>query len=67
RFDIAKATNVNLVVYNSLGQVVRELVNGMKSAGTYEAEFDASSLASGTYFYRLTTDDFTETKKMLLV
>ncbi|MBE2256131.1 MAG: T9SS type A sorting domain-containing protein [Ignavibacteria bacterium] len=67
RFDIAKATNVNLVVYNSLGQVVKELVNGMKSAGTYEAEFDASSLASGTYFYRLTTDDFTETKKMLLV
>ncbi|HRE41693.1 MAG TPA: choice-of-anchor J domain-containing protein [Ignavibacteria bacterium] len=67
RFDVAKATNVKLVVFNSLGQVVKELVDGMKSAGTYEAEFDASSLASGTYFYRLITDDFTETKKMLLV
>lgn len=67
KFDLAKNTNVSLVIYNSLGQQVKSLVNEFKSAGYYEAEFNASDLPSGTYFYRLTTDNFVETKKMLLV
>jgi hypothetical protein len=67
RFDIAKNSNVSLVIYNSLGQQVKSLVNEFKTAGYYEAEFAAGDLPSGTYFYRLTTDNFVETKKMLLV
>ena len=66
-FDLAKNSNVKLVVYNSLGQEVAVLADGFKTAGYYEADFNASSLPSGTYFYRLITDSFTETKKMQLV
>ena len=67
RFDLAKNTSVNLVVYNSLGQEVTRVFDGHKRAGSYEAVFDASGLSSGTYYYRLTTDYFVETKKMMVV
>jgi hypothetical protein len=67
KFDIAKATNVKLEVYNNLGQVVKTLINEQKSAGYYETDFNASSLPSGVYFYRLTTDQFTDIKKMVVV
>ena len=67
KFDLAKNTNVNLVVYNSLGQEITRVFDGHKRAGSYEAVFDASDLSSGTYYYRLTTDYYVETKKMLLI
>lgn len=67
KFDLAKNTNAKLVIFNSLGQEVKTLLNDFQQAGFYELEFNASDLPSGTYFYRLTTDQFTETKKMLLV
>jgi hypothetical protein len=66
-FDLAKSTNVKLTVFNSVGQKVLNLFDGFKSAGTYEAKFDGSTLSSGTYYYRLETDFFTETKKMQLI
>ncbi|MCB0725042.1 MAG: T9SS type A sorting domain-containing protein [Ignavibacteriae bacterium] len=67
KFDLAKSTNVSLIVYNTLGQEVARLFDGNQGPGSYEANLDASKLSSGTYFYRLTTDYYTETKKMLLV
>lgn len=67
KFDIAKATNVSLVVYNALGQAVKTIVNEFKAPGSYVADFDASNLTSGTYFYTLTTSDFRQTKKMVVV
>lgn len=67
KFDLAKNTNVKLTVFNSLGQKMMNVFDGFKTAGSYEASFDGSSLASGTYYYRLETDFFTETKKMQLV
>ena len=67
RFDLAKGTDVKLVVYNSLGQEVAKIFEGYQKAGSYEATFDASKLSSGTYYYRLTTDSYVETKKMLLI
>ena len=67
QFDLAKNTNVSLIVYNSLGQEVTKIFEGFTQAGSYEASFDASKLSSGTYYYRLTTDSFVETKKMLLI
>ena len=67
RFDIPKASNVKLVVYDILGREVRTLLNEFKNPGTYELNFDATNLASGTYFYRIEAADFTSIKKMVLV
>ena len=66
-FDLAKASNVKLTIFNSTGQLVMNLFNGQKPAGSYQAEFDGSRLSSGTYFYRLETESFVETKKMQLI
>ncbi len=66
-FDIPKASNVKLTVFNSLGQIVENIFDGFKSAGSYQAEFNGSSLSSGTYYYRLEAGSFVETKKMQLV
>ena len=56
-----------LIVYNILGQQVKTLVNEVKAPGSYKVTFDASHLASGVYFYRLTAGDFVQTKKMILL
>jgi len=61
------STNVTLKIYNVLGQEVSTLVNKQHQPGNYEVVFDASSLPSGTYFYKLTAGDFSETKKLLLL
>jgi hypothetical protein len=66
-FSIAKTSNVNLVVYNTLGQVVSELVNQELKPGIYKYDFNASNLPSGTYLYRLTAGTFVKTNKMILV
>ena len=58
---------VQLKVYDILGREVATLVNETKSAGNYEATFNASSLASGVYFYRLRAGKFVQTKKMILL
>lgn len=58
---------VTLDVYNSIGQKVATLVNETKSAGTYAVDFDASGLTSGIYFYKISSGNFTETKKMILL
>lgn len=58
---------VTLVVYDALGNEIITLVNEEKSPGDYEVIFDATGLTSGLYFYRLTTNTFSETKKMLLL
>lgn len=67
RFSVPMSVYVNITVFNSLGEQVSVLVSEEKEAGTYETTFDASTLSSGTYFYRITTGDYVETKKMLLV
>jgi hypothetical protein len=66
-FDIAKTSNVDLVIFNSLGQVVSTLVNQELRAGSYKYDFNASGLPSGSYFYRLTAGDYVKTNKMILV
>jgi hypothetical protein len=66
-FALPNASNVNLAVYNVLGQKVMTLVDGRMEAGTHNFEFDGSNLSSGMYFYRITTDNFTETKKMVML
>jgi len=66
-FSIPKTSMVNLVVYDVLGREVMTLVNEVMQPGEYNALFDASTLSSGVYFYRLEAGSFTDTKKMLLV
>ncbi len=58
---------IQLKVYDLLGREVATLVNGTKSPGNYEVNFNASSLASGIYFYRLQAGKFVQTKKMILL
>ena len=67
RFAIPQAGQVKLNVYNAIGQKVTELVNSNLSAGTYESTWDAQNIAGGVYFYKLETEGYSETKKMLLV
>jgi hypothetical protein len=66
-YALGKAGNVKLIVYNVLGQKVATLVDGHMDAGNHTVLFNARSLASGVYFYRLETQAFTQTKKMLLL
>ncbi|MCX7877733.1 MAG: T9SS type A sorting domain-containing protein, partial [Ignavibacteria bacterium] len=67
KFSIPKGENVKLTVFDMLGQEVKVLVNEFRSAGVYEINFDASLFSSGVYFYKIETEGFTDTKKMLLV
>lgn len=67
KFDVPRNGNVVLEVYNNLGQVVKTLHNGYTNAGYYETNFDGSGLTSGIYYYKMTSQDFVETKKMILV
>lgn len=67
KFEISKMANVKIVVYDVTGREVQTLVNEMLQAGIYETRFDGSMLNSGVYFYRLVTDGYSETKKMLLL
>jgi len=57
-------THVKLIIYNMLGNKVATLVDEDKSAGEYSVQFNASSLSSGVYIYRLQTNYFTATKKL---
>jgi len=66
-YSIPKESEVSLKIYDVMGREVVELVSGRQTAGSFTVEFDASSLASGTYFYKLTADDFVSVKKMVLL
>lgn len=58
---------VTLKVYDISGREVKTLVNEVKDAGYYSVQFDAKNLSSGTYFYKITTDKFSDVKKMIVV
>ena len=66
-FQIPVKGNVSLKVYNQLGQEVAVLADKFMSVGYYSADFDASKLSSGVYFYRLITGSYYATKKMVLI
>ncbi|MBN1633961.1 MAG: T9SS type A sorting domain-containing protein [Ignavibacteria bacterium] len=66
-YSIQKQGFVKLVVFDILGRGVAALVNSEMTAGNYQVVFDASGLNSGVYFYRITSGDFTDVKKMSVV
>jgi len=66
-YELPHNTAIKLEVFNVLGQRVATLVDGVQPSGFHEVRFDASSLSSGLYLYRLTTESFSETKRMMLI
>jgi hypothetical protein len=66
-YSIPKESQVSLKIYDVMGREVVEVMNGRQSAGDYNVEFGAASLASGTYFYKLTAGEFISVKKMVLL
>ena len=67
KYALPKNEFVKLVLFDILGREIQTLVNEKQSAGTYETTFNASQYPSGVYFYNLTTEEFSETKKMLMI
>jgi Secretion system C-terminal sorting domain len=67
KFDLPQAEEVNLTVYNILGERIITLVDGLLDAGYHLVVFNGENLASGTYFYRFHTPNFVQIKKMLLL
>jgi len=72
KFDVtsnvkSETSNVKLIIYYTLGREVATLVNEKLIPGTYEVEWNAGNYASGVYFYRLTTESFSQTKKLILL
>lgn len=72
KYELKEAVNLTLKVYDSLGRLVKTIEEGIKPAGRYEVSFNArsyggSDLSSGMYFYRLQSDKFNFTKKMLMI
>lgn len=67
KFEIPKFTYVRIEIFNSLGRLVKTLHQGFTKAGYYETSFDGNGLSSGVYFYKISTSQFTDTKKMILV
>jgi hypothetical protein len=65
-YALPVASHVTLTVYNALGQEVAQLVNGEMPAGVHSVSWNASRLASGPYFYRITAGDFVQTRRMIL-
>jgi hypothetical protein len=72
RYEVARPAHVRLQVYNTLGQVVRVLEDGRRQPGTYDVQWDGRNesgkhVSSGVYFYKIETERFTATRKLLVV
>ncbi|HWA06330.1 MAG TPA: T9SS type A sorting domain-containing protein, partial [Ignavibacteria bacterium] len=66
KYEIPKDVNVSIRIYDILGREVFNITE-YKKAGSYQIQFDGSNFASGMYFYKLETDGFVDTKKMVLL
>jgi hypothetical protein len=66
-FYLIKSGSTQLVIYNIAGREVTRLLNEKMSSGQHTIQFTADDLPSGTYFYQIKTDDFSQTRKMILL
>ncbi len=66
-YTLPEKSNVELKIYNMLGQEVTTLVNGEQEVGSHSVDFNASNLASGLYIYKIQAGNFTQSKKMMLL
>ena len=67
KFSVAANSLVSLIVYDILGNEKAVLVNELKEPGIYTVNFDASNFSSGIYFYTLMANEYTSSRKMLLL
>jgi len=67
QYSIPEQSNVKIIIYDALGREVTTLVNEEKSIGNYTVEFNAPYLSNGIYFYQMRTNEFIQTKKMILL
>jgi hypothetical protein len=67
QYEMKSAGQVNMELFDIRGANVRTLINEQKPAGSYEFTFDGSQLSSGVYFYRMTANGFTKTRKLVLM
>jgi uncharacterized protein YggE len=66
-YQLSQSSYVKLVVVDMLGREVATLVNDIQTSGNHQITFDARQLSSGVYFYKLTTNTFSQVKKMMLL
>jgi hypothetical protein len=66
-YQLPENSFVDIVVYNSIGQLVAKLINNYQAKGNYTISFDATNLPSGIYIYKLNAGDFSASRKMLVV
>ncbi|MCP4580393.1 MAG: T9SS type A sorting domain-containing protein [candidate division Zixibacteria bacterium] len=67
RYDLPKAGDVTIDIYDILGRKVETLINGNQPAGHHQVTWNARDMATGMYFYKLNADNFSETKKMIML
>ncbi len=67
KYDLPQSSVVSIQIFNSLGEKIKTLYSGLQTSGSHEIVFDGSSLPSGIYFYQITTKDFSQIKKCLLL
>jgi hypothetical protein len=66
-YSLPNSGHYSIIVYNALGREAAVIADGFAKAGNYAVNFDASGLSSGVYFYTMKTDEFTDTKRMVLI
>jgi hypothetical protein len=67
RFSLPQRSEIELIIYDALGNQIETLISGDHDAGVYEIDFDATGLSSGIYFYQIKSASFTKTKKLVLM
>jgi hypothetical protein len=67
KFDLKETSDVTLEIYNSAGKEIQTIVDKKLSSGSYEVNWNASDFPSGVYYYKIVAENFTETKKMMLI
>jgi len=67
KYAVPEISNIKITVYNLMGEETAVLVNEIKNPGRYEVKFDASSLSSGIYLYKMEGDNFRDIKKLILI
>ncbi len=67
RYALPKTSEVEIHIYNTLGQQLKVINQGVKSAGWYDLQIDMTEFASGLYYYQIKTDNFVQTRKMVLM
>ena len=65
-YSIVKGGFVDLTIYDILGRVVEKIIDMQQKPGTYKIQYDASKLSSGIYFYTLSANEYTQTRKMIV-